>query len=130
MTTLDLTVFDNCVNFVLCSMLFTVLFYILVELSVRGFLYLIERLELRRFKAKVKTKFNMSDFNIKPCPFCGCEHIKVINKDFFKFESFALKCAACDMGTPYGAPTYIVSSWNNRATDTTFSTATADDINN
>ena len=130
MTTIDLSLMENLWGFMLALGTFTAAFFFLFVYLLQAVVWLIQRIKLHHFKAKVKTKFNMSDFNIKPCPFCGCEHIKVVKKDFLKVEQFALKCAACDMGTPYGAPTYIVSSWNNRATDTTFSTATAGDINN
>lgn len=72
-------------------------------------------LRYRRYKAKIKEKFNISDFNIKPCPFCGNKHVEIVNKHFLKFEEFAIKCSACDAGTPFGCAGYIVGIWNNRA---------------
>jgi len=117
MITLDLTVFEDCCSWFLCCAAIVGLAFVVGEILLHCGSYLIERLKLRHFKAKVKIKFNMSDFNIKPCPFCGCRHIKVVNKHFLKFEQFALKCAACDMGTSFGSAAYIVSSWNNRANE-------------
>jgi len=57
---------------------------------------------------------------LKPCPFCGCEHIQlwpVKHEDGVVL--FTIRCQACHEGMDGFVDKFrMISKWNSRATDT------------
>lgn len=113
----DLSLLENELNLV-AFLLFILPFIAYVTwLLMNVAWHLVKHSEYRHIKSKIKKTFNISDFNPKPCPFCGSDHINVVKRRFFKFDEFALQCAGCGMATEYGCAGHIIGLWNNRAND-------------
>lgn len=54
-----------------------------------------------------------SDEILEPCPFCGCEDVRIVRGPMFGTE--IIRCPECGMATYMQGPGDLLEGWNERA---------------